>query len=67
MFGPCFVIQYIMSFLSCNHIDGDQKAGCFTLVVVLVSVDCKYSVALPHDAMGWPAVGYLLQNAGSTN
>ena len=25
VFGPCFVIQYFVSFLFCNHLDGDEK------------------------------------------
>ena len=29
---------------------GEEKAGCFTLFVFLVSRDC--CVALPHDATG---------------
>ena len=56
MFGPCFVIQYSMSFQPCNHIDGKERAGCFTLVVFLVSCDCKCSVAPSRGAMGWSAV-----------
>ena len=25
MFGPYFVVQYFMSFLFCNHIDGEER------------------------------------------
>ena len=53
MFGPCFVIKY---FVFCNHLDGEEKAGCFTLSVFLVSCDSKCSVALPHGVMGYSAV-----------
>ena len=38
----------------CNHLDGEEGAGFFTLFVFLVSRDC--CVALPHDASGLSAV-----------
>ena len=41
-------------FKFCNHLDGEERAGCFALFVFLVSRDC--CVALPHDAMGLSAV-----------
>ena len=25
MFGPCFVIQYFVSFKFCNNLDGDER------------------------------------------
>ena len=36
-----------------NHLDGEERTGCFALFVFLVSRDC--CVALPHDAMGLSA------------
>ena len=33
-----------------------ERAGCFTLIVVLMSCQCWCSVVLPHCAMGWSAV-----------
>ena len=36
--------------LSCNHLDGEERAGCLALSVFQVSRDCF--VALPHDATG---------------
>ena len=30
-----------------NHLDGDERAGCFALFVLLVSRNC--CMALPHD------------------
>ena len=36
MFVPCLGIQYLVSFLvlqSCNNLDGQERAGCFTLIV----------------------------------
>ena len=38
----------------CNHLDGEERAGCFTLFVFLVSRDCY--VALPHGVSGLSAV-----------
>ena len=55
-FGPCLVIQYFMPFYLCNHLNGEEKAGCFTLIVFLMSCDGECYVALPHVAMGWSAV-----------
>ena len=37
----------------CNHLDEDERAGCFALVVFLMPCSCKCSVALPHGALGW--------------
>ena len=50
----CFVVSYFMSILVCNHLDGEEIAGCFALFVFLVSCDdCE---ALPRGAMGLSAV-----------
>ena len=41
LFGPCFVIQYLVSFYFCNHLAGEERAGCFKLCsqsLVTVSV-----------------------------
>ena len=42
MFGPCFVIQYFVSFKFCNHldVDGEERAGYFTIIVFLMSCGC---------------------------
>ena len=39
---------------SFDHLDGEERAGCFALFVFLVSRDC--CVALPQDATGLSAV-----------
>ena len=40
MFGHCFVIQYFKCvLLNCNHLDGEERAGCFTLIVFSMSCD----------------------------
>ena len=41
-------------FAFCNHLDGEERAGFFALLVFLVSRDC--CVALPRGAMGFSAV-----------
>ena len=56
VFGPCFVIQYFVSVLFCNRLDGDERAGCFGLTVFLVSCNCQCSVSLPSGAVGWSSV-----------
>ena len=38
----------------CNHLDVEQRAGCFSLFVFLVSRVC--CVALPPSAMGLSVV-----------
>ena len=56
MLGPGFVILYFVSFWFCNHIDGEDRAGCFTLIVFLMFCDSQCSVAIPNGTMGWSAV-----------
>ena len=41
-------------FLYCNHLDGEEKAGCFALFVLIVSRDGW--AALPRGAVGLSAV-----------
>ena len=38
--GPCFVVQYVVSFQFCNHLAGEERAGCFTLIVFFRSCGC---------------------------
>ena len=38
----------------CNHLNGEERGGCFALIVFMVSRG--FCVALPHDAMGLSAV-----------
>ena len=52
---PWFVIQYSL-FCDCNHLDEEERASCFTVIVLLMSCDCKCSVALLCDAVGWSTV-----------
>ena len=55
MFGPSFVMHYLIVVSSCDHLEG-ERAGCFTLIVFLMSCDCWYSVVLLPNAVGWYAV-----------
>ena len=42
--------------LFCNHLEEEEKAGCFAIIVLQMS--CYYTcfVALPHGAVAWSAV-----------
>ena len=55
MFCPCFVIQYFVIVLFCNHFEGDDKAGCFAIPVFMMSSNSKCSLAVPRSVMGWSA------------
>ena len=44
----------LCQFLFCNHLDGEERAGCFVLFVFQVSRD--WCEALSHDATGLSAV-----------
>ena len=38
VFNLCFVIQYFVSILFCNNLNGEERAGCFTLTVFICLV-----------------------------
>ena len=44
----------LCQFYFCNHLNGEDRVGCFALFVFLVSRDC--CVALPPDATEFSAV-----------
>ena len=46
-FCKCSMFCCACLFQFCNHLDGEERAGCFALFVFLVSRDCF--VALSHD------------------
>ena len=56
MFGLCFVMHYLVSFLILQSFDEEGRPSCFALIVFLMSIDCNCSVAIPHGATGWSAV-----------
>ena len=39
-----------------NHLEEEEKAGCFAIIVLQMYCYYKCSVALPHGAVGWSAV-----------
>ena len=47
MFGPClsYAVLSVLSIFR-NHLHGEERAGCFTLIFLLTFCDC--SVAPPH-------------------
>ena len=57
MFGPCFVIPYLVSFHFAIILMGKRESCCFyTLIVFMMASDCLFSLAHPHGAVGWSAV-----------
>ena len=43
-------------FKFCNHLDEEERAGCFACIVFWMYCYCKCSVALPQGAVGFSAV-----------
>ena len=39
-------------FQFCNHLDEEDRAGCFAFIVFWMSCNCKCPGALPHGALG---------------
>ena len=56
--GFVFVLLYITlyPFNVCNHLEEEEKAGCFVVFVFQMYCYHKYSAALPHGAVGRFAV-----------
>ena len=52
----CFGMHYFVSFVFCNHLEEEERAGCFVFIVFPVSCYCICSMALPYGAVGWSAV-----------
>ena len=67
MFGPCLVLLFstlcLCSFATIlmenNHLDGEERAGCFTFTHFLIFCDCQCSVTLSRVAVGWSVVCYF--------
>ena len=53
MFGPCVVMQYSVSFLILNHLAEEERAGCFTLIVLLLLCGRYCYISFPQDGMYW--------------
>ena len=49
----CYLLRGV---LSCNLLDGEWRAGCFTLVFFYMSCDCMCSVAVRRGTSGWSAI-----------
>ena len=52
----CFVVNYFVSFLVLHQLEEQERAGCFAFIVLRMFCYFKYSVTLPHGAVGWSAV-----------
>ena len=51
-----FFMHYFVSIQFCNHLEEEEKAGCFAITVLKMYCYFKCSVALPHGAVGCSAV-----------
>ena len=51
-----FVCITLCPFEVCNHLDEEERTGCFAFIVFWISCYCKCSVALPHSASGSSAM-----------
>ena len=56
MFDSVLLCITLCSFLFCNHLEEEEKAGCFAIIVFQMYCYYKCFVALPHGAVGWSAV-----------
>ena len=60
MHFPSFVVVLLCitlcPFQFCNHLEEEDKAGCFAIIVLQRFCFCICSVALPHGAPCWSAV-----------
>ena len=45
-------MHYFVSILVCNHLEEEEKAGCFAIIVLQMYCYYKCSMALPHGAVG---------------
>ena len=54
--GSVFGTRFVVHCFACNHLDGEERAGCFALYVFLVSCDWCCSMAPSYDPVGWSAV-----------
>ena len=53
-FGPCFVVQYLVSFIVLqSSLWGRERAGCFTSNCLLMSCGYYCSMSLRYGAVGW--------------
>ena len=51
----CYALLCV-HFSFCNHLEEEETAGCFAIIVLQKYCYYKCSVALPRGAVGWSAV-----------
>ena len=51
----CGALLYVLSSVA-TILMGEERAGCFTMFIFLLSCDFYCSVAITHGAVGWSAV-----------
>ena len=56
MFVFVLLCSTLCPFWVCNHLEEEEKAGCFAIIVLKMKCYYKCSVALPRGAVGWSAV-----------
>ena len=52
----CYAVLSVLSSFAIISLAEEERASCFTVIVLFLSCDCKCSVSLPHGAAGWSAV-----------
>ena len=45
-------MHYYVSILVCNHLEEEEEAGCFAIIVLQMYCYYTCSVALPHGVVG---------------
>ena len=45
-----------------NHLAEEERAGCFTIIVLLLSCGCYISMSLPRTAIGEYIASYRIAN-----
>ena len=56
MFGFVLLCITLCPFWFCNHLEEEERAGCFAVVVLHMYCFYNYSVAPPPGALDWSAV-----------
>ena len=53
MIGPCFAMHYLVAFYFCNHLVGEEIAGCFTLIVFLLELLIVFGALCLFLTVSW--------------
>ena len=51
----CYALLCVLSSFA-NHLEEEERTGCFAFTVLRISCYCKCHMALPDGAVGWSAV-----------